>query len=38
MKGSAFTLEEFHNRFMQEGFPPLKIVRQELLGDDSPTL
>jgi len=35
LKGSAFTLEEFHNRFMQEGFPPLKIVRQALLGDDN---
>ena len=33
MKGPEFTLEEFHNRFMQEGFPPLKIVRQSLLGE-----
>jgi len=39
MKGAAFSLEEFHNRFMQQGFPPLKIVRQALLGNDSgPTL
>ena len=38
LKGSEFTLEEFHNRFMQEGFPPLKIVRQALLGDNGPTL
>ena len=37
-KGSAFTLEEFHNSFMQQGFPPIKIVRKALLGDDSPTL
>ena len=37
-KGSEFSLEEFHNRFMQEGFPPLKIVRQALLGDNGPTL
>jgi len=38
MKGSAFTLEEFHNRFMKEGFPPIKIVRRALLGNDSPVL
>ncbi len=37
-QGAAFSLEEFHNRFMREGFPPIKIVRQALLGDDSPTL
>lgn len=38
MKGSAFTLEEFHNRFMKEGFPPIKIVRRALLGNDSAVL
>ena len=38
MKGAAFSLEEFHNRFMQQGFPPLKIVRQALIGDNGPTL
>jgi uncharacterized protein (DUF885 family) len=37
-KGAAFSLREFHDRFMQEGFPPIKIVRRALLGDDSPTL
>ncbi len=37
-KGSAFTLEEFHNRFMHEGAPPIKIVRRVLLGNDSPVL
>ena len=37
-KGAAFSLEEFHNAFMQQGFPPIKIVRKALLGDDSPTL
>ena len=37
-KGSAFSLEEFHNNFMKQGFPPIKIVRKALLGDDSPTL
>jgi len=36
--GSAFSLEEFHDSFMKQGFPPIKIVRKALLGDDSPTL
>jgi uncharacterized protein (DUF885 family) len=37
-KGSAFSLQQFHDSFMQQGFPPIKIVRKALLGDDSPTL
>jgi hypothetical protein len=37
-EGSAFSLEQFHNNFMKQGFPPIKIVRQALLGDGSPTL
>ena len=38
MRGSQFSLEEFHNRFLQQGFPPIKIVRKAMLGNDSPTL
>ena len=38
MKGAQYTLGEFHNRFMQEGFPPIKIVRRALLGNDSPVM
>ena len=37
-QGAAFSLEEFHNNFLRQGFPPVKIVREALLGDDSPTL
>jgi uncharacterized protein (DUF885 family) len=37
-QGAAFSLEQFHNSFLQQGFPPIKIVRQALLGDNSPTL
>jgi len=37
-KGSSYSLEEFHDSFMKQGFPPIKIVRKALLGDDSPTL
>src|SRR5579863_4601649 len=38
LRGSAFTLKEFHDRFMREGTPPIKIVRRALLGNDSPVL
>lgn len=38
MKGSAYSLEEFHDRFMKEGSPPIKIIRRALLGNDSPVL
>ncbi|MGC1685529.1 MAG: DUF885 domain-containing protein [Candidatus Acidiferrales bacterium] len=37
-EGADFSLEKFHDDFMKQGFPPIKIVRQALLGDDSPTL
>ena len=37
-QGAAFSLEKFHDDFLREGFPPIKIVREAMLGDDSPTL
>jgi uncharacterized protein (DUF885 family) len=37
-EGAAFSLEQFHNNFMRQGFPPIKIVRRAMLGNDSPTL
>jgi uncharacterized protein (DUF885 family) len=37
-QGARFSLEEFHNNLLRQGFPPIKIVREALLGDDSPTL
>jgi uncharacterized protein (DUF885 family) len=37
-QGAAFSLEEFHTNFLRQGFPPIKIVREALLGDDSPAL
>jgi uncharacterized protein (DUF885 family) len=37
-QGAAFSLEKFHNDFLRQGFPPVKIVREAMLGDDSPTL
>ncbi len=37
-QGAAFSLEKFHNDFLRQGFPPIKIVREAMLGDNSPTL
>jgi uncharacterized protein (DUF885 family) len=37
-EGAAFSLEKFHDDFMLQGYPPIKIVRRALMGDDSPTL
>ena len=36
--GAKFNLEEFHNHFLQQGYPPVKIIRKAMLGDDSPVL
>ncbi|HXN11408.1 MAG TPA: DUF885 domain-containing protein, partial [Steroidobacteraceae bacterium] len=33
-----FSLKAFHDAFMQQGFPPIRIVRRALLHDDSPPL
>jgi len=38
MNGGKFSLREFHDAFMQQGFPPIKMVRRALLGNDSPVL
>ena len=37
-RGEGFSLAEFHDSFMKQGFAPIKIVRKAMLGDDSPTL
>jgi len=36
--GDAFSLGEFHDQFMSQGFPPIAVVREAMLGDKSPTL
>jgi uncharacterized protein (DUF885 family) len=36
--GDRFSLEAFHDAFMRQGFPPIRIVRRALLHDDSPPL
>jgi len=38
MKGAHYSLREFHDAFLAQGSPPLKIVRRALLGNDSPVL
>ncbi|UWZ86392.1 DUF885 domain-containing protein [Occallatibacter riparius] len=37
-QGAAFSLQSFHDEFLKQGFPPIKIVREAMLGDTSPTL
>ena len=37
-RGDQFTLQDFHDRLMQQGSVPLKIIRKAMLGNDSPTL
>ena len=37
-QGTAFTIEGFHNEFMQQGFAPIKIIRKAMLQDSSPVL
>jgi uncharacterized protein (DUF885 family) len=37
-EGSSFSLQRFHDGFMRQGGAPIKIVRQALLADNSPTL
>jgi len=36
--GADFSLEQFHNEFMQQGGVPIKLIRHTMLGNDSPTL
>jgi uncharacterized protein (DUF885 family) len=38
MKGAKFSLREFHDEFLKQGYPPVPIARRALLGNDSPSL
>jgi uncharacterized protein (DUF885 family) len=38
MRGAQFQLLEFHDRFLAQGCPPIKIIRRAMLGNDSPVL
>ncbi len=37
-RGSAFTLQEFHDKFLSQGNPPIKIARKAMLNNDTPVL
>ena len=37
-RGDRFTLREFHDEFLKQGYPPIKIVRKAMLGEDGPSL
>ncbi len=36
--GDKFNLEQFHDEFMKQGYPPVKIIREKMLGNSSPVL
>ncbi|HXE10890.1 MAG TPA: DUF885 domain-containing protein [Bryobacteraceae bacterium] len=36
--GAAFNLEQFHNDFVKQGGIPIKMIRRNMLGDNSPAL
>ena len=36
--GDRFSLEQFHNTFMQQGGVPIRLIRHAMLGNDSPVL
>jgi uncharacterized protein (DUF885 family) len=31
LKGTQYTLQDFHDRFLSAGYPPLKIIREEMI-------
>jgi uncharacterized protein (DUF885 family) len=37
-KGAAFTIQDFHDTFIRQGFAPVKVIRKTMLGNDSPVL
>ena len=36
--GDKFSLTDFHDRLLAAGLVPLKIIRREMIGEDSPVL
>jgi uncharacterized protein (DUF885 family) len=38
LRGAEYSLQEFHDTFLKQGFPPIKIVRRAMLGNDSAVL
>jgi Bacterial protein of unknown function (DUF885) len=38
LQGANFSLLEFHNQFLAQGYPPVRIIRRTMLGNGSPVL
>ena len=36
--GDKFNLGQFHDEFIKQGFPPIKIIREKMLGNNSAVL
>jgi uncharacterized protein (DUF885 family) len=36
--GDKFSLQQFHDDFLKQGFPPIKLIRETMLGVQSPVL
>ena len=36
--GGSFSLERFHDEFVKQGNPPIRVIRRAMLGDDSPPI
>ncbi|MBV9609024.1 MAG: DUF885 domain-containing protein [Acidobacteria bacterium] len=37
-KGTSFNLEQFHDEFLKQGYPPIRLIRREMLGSDGQVL
>lgn len=37
-QGASFSLEQFHDAFMHQGFAPVKVIRKSMLHDGTPVL
>lgn len=37
-QGTAFNLQQFHDSFMREGPAPIKVIRKDMLANDSAVL
>jgi len=37
-EGTNFSLQQFHDEFLKQGFPPVKLIRETMLGNESPVL
>jgi uncharacterized protein (DUF885 family) len=37
-KGKSFNLEQFHDDFLKQGYPPIRLIRRAMLGEDGSVL